>query len=474
MSDTPPILLWLRRDLRLSDAPALSAACESGAPVIPVYIRDSLLDGLGAAPKWRLGRGLEVFGKTLEAKGSRLILRSGDPLDVLAGLVETTGAKQVFWTRLYDPESIARDSGVKEGLKAKGIDAKSFSGTLLFEPWEVETKDGGPYKVYSPFWRTVKKRDVAAPSSAPKQIPAPDTWPESEALDDWDLGRAMNRGAAVVERYAEIGEDAAGDRLAAFLEEGIDDYKAGRDRLAEAGTSGMSVFLTTGEIGPRTIWHAGMRALHEGSTGAETFLSELAWREFAWHLAYHTPRILDRNWREKWDAFPWEDDERKAEVKAWKQARTGVPLVDAGMREMQVTGTMHNRARMITASYLTKHLMVHWRVGQHWFDAHLIDRDAASNAMGWQWVAGSGPDASPFFRVFNPETQQEKFDPEGAYVRRWIAEGQDDPPETALDYFEAIPRRWARAPEDAYPDKPIVGLSEGRERALDAYGAVKD
>ncbi|SNS40501.1 cryptochrome/photolyase family protein [Tropicimonas sediminicola] len=468
MTSASPILLWLRRDLRLHDAPALADACASGRPVIPVFIRDALTDGLGAAPKWRLGRGLEVFSHLLEAKDSRLILRSGPPQEALQALAEETGATDVYWTRAYDPASVERDTGVKAGLKDAGIGARSFAGALLFEPWEVQTKDGGPYRVYSPFWKAVKGREVAPPCAAPKRIAAPKAWPESERLTDWAMGAEMRRGAAVLARHVEVGEAAARGRFERFLDERLESYKADRDAPAADGTSGMSAFLATGEIGPRTLWHGAMRAWHEGNAGAETYLKELVWREFAWHLAWHTPRILDRNWREEWDAFSWSEDEDRPEVLAWKQGRTGIPLVDAGMRELQVTGTMHNRVRMIVASYLTKHLMTHWRIGQRWFEEHLVDWDPASNAMGWQWVAGSGPDAAPYFRIFNPETQREKFDPKERYLHRWIAEGQGSPPETALAYYEAIPKGWNLSPGDAYPE-PVVSLPDGRARALAAY-----
>ena len=232
----------------------------------------------------------------------------------------------------------------------------------------------------------------------------------------------------------------------------------------------MSEYLALGEISPRTCWHAGLSALHRGAKGAEKWLKELVWREFAYHLMYHTPRILTGNWREEWAAFPWNEDADRPEVLAWKQGRTGEPFVDAAMREMYVTGTMHNRARMIVASYLTKHLMTHWRIGQKWFEECLTDWDPASNAMGWQWVAGSGPDASPYFRIFNPATQLEKFDPDGEYLARWLAEGRDRPSPTALAYFDAVPRRWELSPKDAKP-QPLVELSEGRKRALAAYEA---
>ena len=463
-----PTLVWLRRDLRLSDNAALLAACARGGPVIPVFICDESADALGAAPKWRLGLSLHVLAQALEQNGSRLILRKGNALDVLKALVAETGAQAVIWSRLYDPAAIKRDTDIKAALKDAGVDAQSENGHLLFEPWTVETKTGGFYRVYTPFWNAVKNRDVAEPTAAPDTVSAPAQWPASEDLQDWHLGAAMRRGAAVVSGWQRPGEVSAQDRLAWFTGDGIENYSTARDLVAEDGTSGMSDYLALGEVSPRQCWHAGLAALHRGAAGAETWLKELVWREFAYHLMYHTPHILDDNWRTEWGAFPWREDPEHPDVLAWKQGRTGEPFVDAAMREMYVTGRMHNRARMIVASYLTKHLMTHWCIGQRWFEECLTDWDPASNAMGWQWAAGSGPDASPYFRIFNPATQLQKFDPDGAYVARWIAEGKTTPSRTALAYFDATPKSWGISPRDAYP-QPLVELAEGRKRALAAY-----
>ena len=468
MSDTAPVLMWFRRDLRLSDHAALTAACETGQPVIPVFINDPLVDRLGAAPKWRLGLGIGALAESLKDKGSRLILRRGDALEVLQDLIRETGAGAVFWSRLYDPDSVDRDTKIKETLKDADIDARSFGGHLMFEPWTVETKSGGFYKVYTPFWNAVKNTGVDEPRGTPSNIPAPQNWPDSDDLGAWEMGAAMKRGADVVRPFVQLGEQAAQSRLGSFMAHGVAGYKDNRDIPGVDGTSNLSENLSLGEITPHQCWHAGQRALDEGKTGAETFLKELVWREFAYHLMHHTPRILNKNWREEWDAFPWNEDARKSEVWAWKKGRTGIPFVDAAMREMYVSGRMHNRGRMIVASYLTKHLMTHWRIGLEWFEDCLIDWDPASNAMGWQWSAGSGPDATPYFRVFNPETQLDKFDKDRNYVCRWIAERSSDPHEDALKFFEAIPRHWGMSPGDAYPS-PIVSPSEGRSRALEAY-----
>ena len=462
-----PVIYWVRRDFRLSDNAALAAACETGRPVIPVFIYDEVVESHGAAPKFRLGEGVRIFADALESIGSRLILRRGDALDVLTALVEETGAEAVYWNRLYDPASKARDTGVKASLKEMDVEVESFAGHLLFEPWTVETKTGGYYKVFTPMWKSVRSRNVARPMAPPKEVSAPDQWPKTDRLDDWQLDSAMKRGRDIVSQHLCVGEAAARERLDDFIDERVQDYNDQRDVPSVKGTSGLSENLTYGEISPAACWHAGWRAIHDGKSQAEVFCKELVWREFAYHLAHHTPHIVDQNWKEGWDAFPWNTKDTP-EVIAWKQGRTGVPFVDAAMREMYVTGTMHNRGRMIVASYLTKHLMTDWRVGQAWFEDCLIDWDPANNAMGWQWAAGSGPDASPFFRIFNPVTQLDKFDGNGVYARRWIAEWQDDVPEMAMSYFEAIPESWNLSPQDEYP-KPVVDLAEGRARALDAY-----
>ncbi|SEK54361.1 deoxyribodipyrimidine photo-lyase [Roseovarius azorensis] len=470
MTDNRPSIVWLRRDLRLADHPALDAAVAAGGPVIPVFIHDESVATLGAAPEWRLGLSIDALGHALEEIGSRLILRRGAALEVLRALVAETGAGAVHWSRLYDPAAIARDKAVKSALRKDGIAAHSHAGHVMFEPWAVETGTGGFYRVYSPMWRAVKDREVPTPLGAPARIPAPETWPASDVLDDWRMGIAMRRGANVCLPHQRVGEAAAMERLHTFTTGAIADYREARNFPALDATSTLSENLTYGEISPRQCWQAGQRALLEGARGAEHWLKELVWREFAYHLMYHTPEILTRNWRRDWDGFGWSGDATRPEVIAWKQGCTGVRLVDAAMREMYVTGKMHNRARMIVASYLTKHLMTDWRVGLDWFADCLTDWDPASNAMGWQWVAGCGPDAAPYFRIFNPETQLEKFDPEGVYANRWIAEGQARPGPLALAYFDAVPHSWALDPKSPYP-APVVDLAEGRQAALAAYEA---
>lgn len=463
-----PLIIWFRRDLRLDDHPMIAAALEAGRPLIPMFILDPETEALGAAAKWRLNQSIGAFSARLAAVGSRLILRKGPAEAVLQTVLAQTGGAGVMWQRMYDPASVARDTQVKAALKARGLIAQSHAGALLAEPWQVETGQGGPYRVYSPFWRAIAGRDFGPPLPAPAHLPAPDHWPETEDLGDWATG--VRCGAAVLGRYAHIGDEAALRRLGQFLGKAVGPYKDARDFPALDATSNLSEHLAWGEISPRRIWADTARPLFEGAAGAEHFRKELVWREFAYHLMHHTPHILTRNWRETWDSFPWRGD--CADAESWRRGRTGEPFVDAAMREVYVTGRMHNRARMIVASYLTKHLLIDWRVGQAWFADVLTDFDAASNAMGWQWVAGCGPDAAPYFRIFNPAGQAEKFDKDGLYRRRWLAEGSSNPSRDAMAFFEAVPTSWGMSPQDA-PARPLIELSAGRARALTAYGAAR-
>ena len=463
MSRTP-IILWFRRDLRLADNPMLDEAARSGRPVVPVFVHDDVVASAPIAPRWRWGLGIDAFARALEDIGSRLVLRSGDANDVLAALAEETGARDVWWSRHHDPAFVARDRLVEESLAGRGIETRSFGGWLIWDPWDVETKTGGYYKVYTPYFRAVRGREVPPPLAAPSRLPAPATWPSSEGLEDWRMGDAMRRGADVVDQHVTVGEAAARERLDRFVTERIGDYDSARDRPDEAGTSGLSENLTYGEVSPRTVWHEAV-ASRTRDAGRQAFLKELIWREYAYHLLHHTPRLANQNWKPEWDAFPWRGDNEDAE--AWRRGRTGIRFVDAAMREMWVTGTMHNRGRLVTASFLTKHLLTHWKVGCDFFADHLIDWDVANNALNWQWVAGSGPDASPFFRVFNPESQEQKFDPKGRYAATWIADGRRAANGVASDFFEAVPRRWNLSPAQPYPE-PVISLAAGRARALDA------
>lgn len=473
-SSASPCLLWLRRDLRLADNPALHDALSLGGPVIPVYILDGQTAALGAAHRWRIGRSLAALEASLDKLGARLILRRGEALKTLRELASETGARAIRWNRLHTAEARARDAEIKSVLGDEGLDVRSHNGSLLHEPWTVSTKEGGHYKVYTPYWRAVAEREIHEPVSAPSKWPSPEAWPDSLPLESLAMDAGMNRGAAVLERYDAAGEEAARERLETFLGEQAQDYARLRDRPDREVTSGLSVHLTTGEISPRQIWIAAEARRREAGKGEakaiRKFQMELVWREFAYHLLHHAPDIGVANWRSEWDGFPWRGDNEDAE--AWRRGRTGVDMVDAGMRELFVTGRMHNRVRMLVASYLTKHLLTDWRVGEAWFRDTLTDWDPASNALGWQWVAGSGPDAAPYFRIFNPETQAEKFDPDGAYRRRWLAELSDDPGDDALAFFDAIPRSWGLKPDDPRPD-PLIDLKRGRERALEAYESLK-
>ncbi len=458
MSDGP-LILWFRRDLRLTDQPMLAAAATSGRALLPVFVLDPETEAIGAAAKWRLGLAVAAFTEALAPFGVRLVLRRGGALGVLRRLVAETGATGVWWSRLYDPASTARDRAVKTALKDTGVEVRSFSGHVLHEPWEVATGQGGYYRVYTPYWNAVRAREIGTCLAPPSALTGVKVWPANDELPDW--GKAMRRGAAVVMPYQRVGEAAALGRLDTFLRDRVGGYRERRDYLQEAAGSGLSENLTYGEIGPRQVWHAGWRALQEGASGAETFLKELVWREFAYHLLFHSPQIVERNWREEWDQFAWRGD--NADAERWRRGMTGEPVVDAAMRQMYVSGTMHNRARMIVASYLTKHLLTDWRVGQAWFAKCLTDWDAASNAMGWQWVAGSGPDAAPYFRIFNPATQAEKFDATGGYRRRWLDRGSVE----AQRYYDTVPVAWHLDPGLPYP-APIIPLAQGRERALAA------
>ena len=484
MAQTRATVVWLRRDLRLADHPALSAAASRGGAVIPLFIWDDVMSAdYGAAASWRVSGSLTSLTHDLAKRGARLILRQGPALAVLRSVVAESGADAVYWSRLYDAPSIERDKTVKAALRADGVAAESFEGSLLFEPFRVQTKTGDFYKVYTPFWRACRAMEPPPkPLPAPKRLADAAQPVESLTVKGLGLEAPMNRGAKVLDRYVNCGEASARGRLDAFLDQAVAGYSVERDRLDRDGTSRLSAHLAVGEISPRQIWHAveaKIAASPEVEPGAEVFLKEIVWREFAAHLAYHTPRLLTDNWRPQWDAFPWREDNAQAE--AWRRGRTGVPVIDAAMRELYVTGTMHNRARMLVASYLTKNLLTHWSVGEAWFRECLVDWDPASNAMGWQWAAGSGPDAAPYFRIFNPETQVAKFDPDGIYVRRWLPEaaesgsllGDVDAANAprGLDFFDACPRSWGLSPHDPYP-KPALSLAEGRARALDAYASL--
>jgi deoxyribodipyrimidine photo-lyase len=468
----PPVLLWLRQDLRLADHPALCAAVESGAPVIPDFLWAPWEEAEwapGAASRWWLHESLQSLRADLEQRGSRLILRrvASDSLATLRELLQETGARAVFWSRRYEPQLIARDRRIKEALRADAIDARSFNAALLIEPWDVRNNSGRPFQVFTPFWKHVSATCTAPePLPAPTTLPAPRDWPASAPLEELELMPRIpwHEGMA---RDWQPGEAPAARQLAAFLDDGVEGYSEGRNLPATRGTSRLSPHLHFGEISPRQIWHAA-RPWRGGQ-----FMAEIGWREFAHHLLYHFPHTPGEPLRAEYSRFPWADD--AAQLEAWRRGRTGVPLVDAGMRELWTTGWMHNRVRMVVGSFLVKNLRLHWLEGARWFWDTLVDADLAANTLGWQWTAGCGADAAPYFRVFNPVSQGLKFDPTGDYVRRWV-------PELARLSGGDIHAPWEARPETLqragivlgrdYP-LPIVDLKRSREAALTAWQTLR-
>lgn len=458
-----PIIVWFRQDLRLADNPALRHAVQAERAVICLYILDDETPGdwaMGGASRWWLHHSLAALDKALEKMGGGLVLRRGRADTVLKKLIAETGAGAVVWNRCYEPHIVKRDTALRKALTDDGIAAESFNGALLFEPWEIATKDGKPYRVFTPFWNAL--RALPAPSKphpAPRKI-AFHAKIKSEALKDWNLLPRKPDWAKGFDWTP--GEDAARAALEDFLDDVVD-YKTARDLPDRDGTSRLSPHLHWGEISPRQVWHR-VRAHHDGD-GAQTFLKELGWREFCHALLFHNPALPDRPFDPRFAAFQWRDSGK--DFHAWTKGLTGIPIVDAGMRQLWRRGWMHNRVRMIVASLLIKHLGIHWRHGEKWFWDTLVDADLANNAANWQWVAGCGADAAPFFRIFNPVLQGEKFDPEGAYVRRFV-------PELAALPDKYIHRPWeAPAPPSGYP-APIVDLAQGRARALKAFKALKD
>jgi len=479
MSDRPA-LLWFRQDLRLTDNPALAAAVARGGPIVPVHILDDTTPGefrAGGASRWWLHRSLEAIGAELNKRNSKLVLRRGKADDIVPQLVEETGAAAVFWNRCYEPFAVERDKRIKTTLSDAGVEPRSFNAALLHEPWTVSTQQNEPYKVFTPFWKAIRALDKEpAGKSAPKSIPAPSTWPASDALDDWELMPTKPDWAGGLRAAWQPGEAGAKKRLADFLDGTLADYPDGRDRPDRPGTSRLSPHLHFGELGPRQVWQA-VAARASASKGldsaAEAFLRELGWREFTHHLLWHWPTLPADNWKNQFDVFPWRDD--ATELAAWQRGMTGYPIIDAGMRELWQSGWMHNRVRMIAASFLIKDLLIDWRIGEAWFWDTLVDADLAQNAASWQWVAGSGADAAPYFRIFNPILQGRKFDPDGDYVRRYV-------PELAKLPATHIHAPW-EAPEDMLADAgvvlgetypaPIVDHKAARDRALAAYDAIR-
>lgn len=435
-----PTLVWFRQDLRLADNPALAAAVERGGPIIPVYIWAPQEEGAwppGAASKWWLAQSLAALGAELEKRGSRLIVDRGPSLQALARLVAETGADAVFWNRRYESAAIARDSQVEASLRGRGLLTEGFSGNLLFEPWTISNQAGKPFRVFTAFWRACMTRPIVPPSThAPKRLRMPAVWPSSSGLAELRLEPSIDWASGFREVW-QPGEAGATRQLKRFAAEGAAQYEANRNRPGMPGTSRLSPHLHFGEIGPRQIWRA--------AAASQAYLRQIVWREFAYHLLFHFPETTHQPLRGEFAEFPWRHDAHL--FRAWKRGTTGYPLVDAGMRELWHTGWMHNRVRMLVASFLVKHLLIGWQEGAAWFWDTLVDADLANNSLGWQWVAGCGADAAPYFRIFNPAIQAAKFDPDGTYVRRW-------------------------APDSAKL-APVVHHDEARRRALAALASFK-
>jgi deoxyribodipyrimidine photo-lyase len=433
------VLLWLRRDLRLGDQAALAAAVATGRPVIPVYIWAPEEDDPppGAASRWWLHQSLRALGQTLRAHGSSLILRRGPSAEALLRLAAETSTGAVFYSRLPEPAAIARDRQVEAELRGHGLSVTSFPANLLFDPGAIAGAGGKPFQVFTAYWNASRRAPPPhSPRPAPARIAAPGDWPASLPLEDLQLEPTIDWAGGLRECW-QPGEAGALDRLGSFDPQ---PYDAVRDHPDREGTSRLSPHLHFGEISVRDVW--------EACRGAEPYLRQVVWREFAHDLLFHFPQTVREPLRPEFRRFPWEMDARL--FRAWTRGRTGYPLVDAGMRQLWHTGWMHNRVRLVVASFLVKHLLIPWQEGAAWFWDTLVDADLANNTLGWQWTAGCGADAAPYFRIFNPTLQAEKFDPEGAYIRRWV-------PEIGTP---------------AYP-RPIVDHKSARARALEAYSSIR-
>lgn len=439
-----PSLVWLRDDLRLADNPALRAAIDRGEPLVVLYVLDEESPGirpLGGAARWWLHHSLASLSERVQELGASLVLRRGPAERVVRETVTDTGAAAVFWNRRYGGAERDIDTTLKTSLRADGLEVTSFQASLLHEPWTVKTGSGTHFSVFTPFWRACLALPTPrAPLPTPQSLDGVARPPASDDLDDWHLLPSRPDWAGGLRETWEPGEPAARARLHSFLHDDIGSYDRARDEPSAGATSLLSPRLRWGELSPFTVWHEAVDA-----DGAAGFLSELGWREFAWHTTFHSPDLATVNLRRQFDAFPWPPLD-PAQLDAWQHGDTGVPLVDAGMRELWHTGFMHNRVRMVTASFLVKNLLIDWRRGEEWFWDTLVDADGASNPFNWQWVAGSGADAAPYFRVFNPELQAKKFDPHGLYISQWASDA---------------------------PSEPIVDLAATRKAALAAYDVVK-
>ncbi|MFN3596323.1 MAG: cryptochrome/photolyase family protein [Rubricoccaceae bacterium] len=479
-------LVWFRRDLRLADhAPLAHAAAREGTPVVPVFVwapEEEAPWPPGGAHRWWLGASLEALGQDLAGRGLRLVLRRGSTAEALRTLAREAGADRVVFSSAPEPHLARRDAETAAALREDGLDVRAFAGHLLHAPDEVRTGSGGPYRVFTPFWR---KLSAALDPPAPLPVPrlgatrAPAAWPESVPLAALGLAPEAQDGvdwAGAMRAHWRPGEAGAHDRLARFLDEALVRYPEARNVPAARGSSELSPHLRWGEISPRQVWHAVNDWVRNGPmrAAADVFLAEIGWREFSYHILHHFPHTDHAPLDARYEALPWRDDPEG--LAAWQRGRTGYPVVDAAMRQLWALGWMHNRLRMIAASFLTKDLLVRWQDGAAWFWDTLCDGDLASNSLGWQWSAGSGADAQPFFRIFNPVAQGEKFDPEGTFVRHWLPELGNVPARFIHRPWEAPPdvlRRAGVALGETYP-RPLVDHARARKRALDALHSLRD
>jgi len=472
-------IVWFRHDLRIDDNPALAAAAGRGK-VVPVFVwapEEEAPWAPGAASRWWLHRSLEKFAAALAKAGAPLVIRRGGSLATLRKLAAEVGATHVTWNRRYEPTVVKRDTAIKKALAADGLSVESFNGGLLYEPAHVATKEGRPYQVFTPFWRALLARDEPAePVAAPRKLVPATQRVASLEIDDLDLLPTIP-WAGTMDKTWSPGEAGARQRLDAFVAAGLAGYATGRDRPDRDGTSALSPHLHFGELSPRRAWHAvreaaGGRPVAKLAGGPEAYLRELGWREFASHLLFHFSHTADAPLRSDYARFPWARD--PVGLRAWQRGRTGFPIVDAGMRQLWATGWMHNRVRMIVASFLVKDLRITWLEGARWFWDTLVDADLAANTLGWQWAAGCGADAAPYFRIFNPTSQGEKFDPDGTYVRTWVPElaklSADDIHEPAEADTSDLAKAGVTLGRD-YP-VPLVDHAEARKRALEALKTV--
>ena len=474
-------LVWFEHDLRLSDHPALDWAAKRGA-VVPVVIWSPDEAGdwpPGSASRWWLHHSLTRLGEALAKLGSPLVIRrgaDGGTLHQLEHLIEETGADAVAWNCRYEPAAIARDQKIEARLRACGLTVQTFHGNVLFPPGSVQTKSGGPFQVFTPFWdrcRAMGTRPLSLP--LPHKLQPPKQTPQSLSIDQLALLPRVRWDAGLTARW-QPGEAGAMQKLNEFVSQRMSNYEESRNRPDQVGTSSLSPHLHFGEISPGQIWHAVESASCQtlDHTGADRFLAEIGWREFAIHLLHHFPRITAQPLRAAFANFPWRDD--PADLKAWQTGHTGYPIIDAGMRELWATGWMHNRVRMLVGSFLTKHLRLTWQSGAAWFWDTLVDADLASNSLGWQWIAGCGADAAPYFRIFNPVIQGERFDPDGHYVRRWVPELQDLPTKYIHQPWSATPsllKKHGVTLGSTYPE-PIVNHATARAAALAAFATLRN